>query len=664
MTPYSATNVADGHAQVGIQAETVHGDIYYQLASDASPEERFRVGVRYLDARMPTKARELIEEAVSQGHDTDEVQFHRLLALLSGRTVHQLEDNDLAALLSMCEGIGALKGSGTWAVALRVVVRLLDASDESDADDALKGLDRLPAEQRNKILDHLGVLLDGTAEDQMWYRSALRASEGRMSNDRADRIWMFFHPAPAPPRVRRPRPEAVSIADRFILIVSAAALVFALGGVGWLNLRAGGFVSDIVFVLGVAGFGVFVRAGAEHNFRQLRVQAKDRAYAISRAWRPPPVQDGFTRRVDRSFDRYFNRYVPNGADRAMWLAQTAGIRWNLRDEVVEVYREARISADRVDWLIRHLVSEVRRGWENGTLLAHRDQLRTPPRTRAERTAGLVVAWVAAVWVGAVTAWNAPLGGTLVVSVAVIAAIVGVGAFFRTAAERWRAEADAVEATQELAARTAAFDRWAEKLSRKPSDAEMAFWLDCDRRILVNDAMTHYRLSPSQVIAHAFIEAPGKSYKRARVARGPWRYSRYAMLLFLLTRDGVRQVNIDLDFLGGVSRGTQRLNYRFDAVAAVRIDGLQTPQQTFELTLVNGEPIKWRVTESSLENALPGEDARELSEVALDASGLVNTLNVLEGIAAEGKHWIVNQRDRAHDRLAGITAVARNLTTDE
>ncbi|MER5338467.1 hypothetical protein [Micromonospora sp. NPDC002717] len=230
---------------------------------------------------------------------------------------------------------------------------------------------------------------------------------------------------------------------------------------------------------------------------------------------------------------------------------------------------------------------------------------------------------------------APAGGTASVLLAVVAGVIGTRAWFRVAAERRRVRVDEMEHEQQRAARQDAYERWQKTLSRKPSDAEMAFWLECDRKILVDEAMRHYRLRPSQVIAHAFIEAPATSYKRARFPRGPWRYSRYRLLLFLLTDDGVRQVDIDLDFEAGTWRGTQRLNYRFDAVAAVRIDGVAARHQTFELMLVNGAPIRVRVAESMDEGIQPGEDVQALSQVTLDASGLTHTLTVLEGIAAEG-----------------------------
>jgi hypothetical protein len=173
-------------------------------------------------------------------------------------------------------------------------------------------------------------------------------------------------------------------------------------------------------------------------------------------------------------------------------------------------------------------------------------------------------------------------------------------------------------------------------------------------------MRRYRLTASQVIAHAFIEAPGQSAKRARIHRGPWRYSRYQMLLFLLTDDGVRQVNVDLDFEKATSQPTQRLTYRFDTVASVRIDGAPAQRQTFELTLFNGPPVQVRVTEPGGLDEAGGEDAWTFSRVALDASGLPRTLEVLEGVAAEGKEWIKRRHGRAAERIVVLSRTIQKL----
>jgi hypothetical protein len=154
-----------------------------------------------------------------------------------------------------------------------------------------------------------------------------------------------------------------------------------------------------------------------------------------------------------------------------------------------------------------------------------------------------------------------------------------------------------------------------------------------------------------VITHAFIEAPAATHKSARVRNGPPRYSRYHLLLFLLTTDGVRQMTADLDFENGSFHDRHRTNFRFDAVAAVHVSETDDHQRTFKLELVNGHSISAQVTEASTEQLAPGEDPESLSRTALDATGLTTTLHVLEGIAAEGKEWIKHESQQENGRMA-------------
>jgi hypothetical protein len=128
-----------------------------------------------------------------------------------------------------------------------------------------------------------------------------------------------------------------------------------------------------------------------------------------------------------------------------------------------------------------------------------------------------------------------------------------------------------------------------------------------------------------------------------------RYSRYSLMVFLLTSDGVRQMSADLRFLPGDVREGDRLNFRYDAVASVHVS--LTPrtsdksriQQKFKLTLVNGEPVSMIVTDLDPEDFQQGEDAESLERASLDAASVANTLHVLEGIAAEGRAWFQERR---------------------
>lgn len=225
-------------------------------------------------------------------------------------------------------------------------------------------------------------------------------------------------------------------------------------------------------------------------------------------------------------------------------------------------------------------------------------------------------------------------------------------WIRVVLERKRYAADYEEQQQRLAESKIEFARWTERLSLTPDDFEMATWLDCDRKCLMAETMKHYKLVASQVIAHTFIEAPARPYRRARVFIGPWRYSRYQLMVFLLTSDGVRQLSAVLEFQDATFHDRKRINYRFDAVASVQVTETDLHQRTFELTLVNGDPIEATVTESSTKDTdqlQQGEDSEVLSRLTLDAAGLTNTLHVLEGVAAEGKEWIGHEKRRRSAR---------------
>lgn len=653
MTPATYTNEASGNADVDVMAGVVHGGInYYQLAPDASPEEVFRVGVRYLAARMPAEARELIEKAVARGLETDEVQFYRLLALLSGRTLRQLGNEGLDSLTAICALLTPLHGDGEWTAGLRAVLALISSLPAADASLVDKELGSLLPGQRDLIVDHLGVLMDGPVEDEMWRRSVELAAARQATGDRRNRVWTFFQPVPARARTRSVQPAAYQIGDLLRAGFGLVAFLFAIANVALFLLRPAEVRPIITFVVAATGGLLFVRCGARWHFQRQRISAKD-TELVAQPWVLEAPPDGFAPGVDKLFDRYFGRYVPRGADRDYWIGQTWGIRQHLRNEMVEIYREQGVRAEQIAWLVRYLVGDVRRGWEQNTLYAYRAALRTPLGVKAACVAGLAVLGFG----GLVVMASLPLTGVAWSLLAVVAGTVATRAGFRVDSERRRVGADTEERLAQFKAREEAYKRWTRKLSVKPTDLEMADWLASDRRLLVNEALLHYRLTASQIIAQAVIEGPAPGAKRARVKHGPWRFSKYQMVLFLLTRDGVRQITIHLDFEAATAHPIQRLTYRFDAVASVRIDGLTTQRQTFALTLINGSPITMPVTEA-IGELEPGEDPVKLSQVSLDASGLPHTLDVLEGIAAEGKEWVHHQNRRTEERLADLSHALR------
>jgi hypothetical protein len=659
--PETTTNVAKDHANVDVQAGVVHGDInHFTVPPDASPEEKFEKGINLLHSGVPSRALKLIDAAVDEDYHTDKVFFYWLLALVSGRTWNELSDEETTMLRNR-NNIFLLAGDDVWADGVRTIDRLLDSTrnPETDLPVLLKELDKLEDLQRELIVTHLQLFLDGPIQDQMWARAMARDKERQAAGNRASRAWKFFQPKPADPRVRRPDPALTPITLWIQAVAGTVVFIAAAIFIGYLLAQSGRILTLLAYLLIVSVGYAGARDAVEWRFRVVRRFAKDGGFGPRRRHGTASPPGGFARRVDRSFARYFVKYVPDSKERGELLAETVGIRRSMRDELVEIYREKRISAEEIAWLIRYQVRQVRDRWRDGTLWSYRDELATPLRTRATAALGLTVSAGVGIWaVGtamSASPSNAAPSGALMLAAGWIAA----RAWLQVILERRRVAADTVESAQVLAERKAEFDRWQARLADRPEDAEMAAWLDCDRKVLLNEVLQHYRLTMSTVIAYAFVEAGASPTRRARARGGPWRYSKYRLLVFLLTNDGVRQLTVRLDFYQGTIHDRRRTNYRYEAVAAVQVRQADHDERTFELALVNGDKIKVQVIGPGMEQLQEGETAEQVSDVTLDAAGLHHTLHVLEGIAAEGREWFERERQRGETRAKNLAAAVRN-----
>lgn len=642
-------NIASSGATVGVQVGAVHGNVTNFQLRDDSAEEKYRVGAAYLDSGMPAEARDLIGRARAEGFENSEVLFHWILALLSGRSFRQFTDEDSSSFREARKLIPLYTGD-RWSDGLKVINNLLVAAENPRADMRLviRELDELEVVPRAKIVSHLEMFLVGPIEDQIWERALAQAEARRLGRDRKDRAWMFFEPDPAEPRVRPSAPVRISAAIWAGVAITSPVAAAAAGYLGWLLLARSEVLEFLAYLVNIgAGYFCCFLKGAEWRHNVERLDAKERERQPRARWSSAPA-DGFADIVDRLFSWCFTELRPDSVKKEEWKAATAGIRRYLRDEIVEIYREQEVGAFEVSWLIRYLVRDVAKRWQADTLWDYRDQLQTPTATKLVFVLGLALLLPGSVWaiVGAVPA-NPPLAIFATVILAVSGFVGGIG-WLRIVLERKRHRADCEEEQQRLANSRADYAQWKEILKLTPSDSEMATWLDSDRKCLMSEAMRHYKLVASQIIAHAFIEAPAQHCVRARDHRGPWRYSQYQLIVFLLTSDGVRQLSAIVDFSEAKFHDRKRLNYRFDAVASVQITETEQHERIFELTLVNGNPIGATVMGASTEDTgklRQGEEPDILSRLTLDAAGLTNTLHVLEGVAAEGKGWIRHQYQR-------------------
>ena len=441
----------------------------------------------------------------------------------------------------------------------------------------VKEIDALNQRQRDEIYGHLEALLEGAMEDQMWRRSVALAESQRTADDRFNRVWKFFHPTPCPPRTLRSSLPlsrcATGCAPASAPLCSSS--LWCSWSCWWRHAaRSTPFLG---LLAGLVGLAAFVIGGADRHYRRNTAAGEGSTDSSTAAAATRSATGGLRPQRGPALRPLLRPYVPEaptGPTGAPRPPDPSGICATRSSSSTGSSASRPTGSPGWSDTLWAMSGEA---WERDTLTAYRLRCASPPGRRRLHVGGLALLAAGSLWVDALPSWPAPPCPAQAGSCSRRPSRGASRALsFRIIAERRRVADDQAERSRQGNARWEAYHRWCHKLSDKPSDTEMAAWLECDRKILVDEAMQHYRLKPSHVIAHAFIEAPAPSYKRARYPQGPWRYSRYRLLLFLLTDDGVRQVNIDLDFKAGSAALTQRLNYRFDAVAAVRIDGSRHP----------------------------------------------------------------------------------------
>ena len=655
------TNIAEDSSSVGVQAGVVHEiNQFYHLPPDATPEKQYEVGVRYLDNGMPKRALELIDGAIAKDHLTSEVRFHQLLALLSGRTLQMLSDRDFARLEAAREQPGFEADDWTDGIAMIESLLANIAAPDDDHPVGLEDLDKLGEIQRRKITRHLEMFLKGPLEDQVWSRAMREAGEDQMAFDRISRTWKFFEPDPVPPRMVRPEPVTVTMGTRIRSIAATVVFASATGYLGLLLIQRGQLTAIIACLTSIVSGGLWAWNGVEWRFRNRRLRAKNLLYRSPPRQRRSTPSGGFASQVDRLFRKSFGRYVPDGADRATWLAETAGLRRSIRDEVVNSYRDSPVEADAVAWLIRYRVAVVKQRWQRNTLWDYLDQYRTPVPRKVAVVFGAAVAVVAGIRAAAGAVPVNPPRASIALLLVMASGWIATIAWLDIVVEHRRYADELAENEDVFDNSLAAYQRWRDKLADTPSDSEMARWLDCDRMLLMKEALRHYKLLPSNMIAHTFIEAPAPGCRSARILNGPWRFSRYRLLVFLLTTDGVRQMAVDLDFMKVAFENRQRTNYRFDAVASVRVTESRRHERTFELALVSGYEFDIPVSGTGEERLGSGEAPGTVADLTVDAAGLRNTLHILEGIAAEGKDWIAHEDQRSGERIRRLKHAVHGL----
>lgn len=665
-TPGTPVNVARDDAQVlAMAGHDVHvdtiilpGEAHLTVRQDAPAKEKYEAGVANLRSRNAGLARELIWQAMMGGCRNSEVVFHWLVAMLSDRTVGQFSREEIGQLRHSRHWVTE-DGSDAWADGARLINRLLDSvlpapegqtAPKPDISFLHNQVDDLQEVQRDMIRPHLELFLTGPRQDKLWQGELERARSRQHSDNRLGRAWMFFQPVPAKVDIPPPRPEWVTRADLLRMWASAVPLAVVAGYLGWelsLHVMLLGVLGSVA---GLAGGGLAAVNGLEWRFRAERQRLKEDQFLVpnpAAARSAHPLDDALSDRVGKLFDRYFRRYAPDQAERGAWKSATAGI-WRFHQgEIIEMCQGSDASADEVAWLIRFRLCRLKQRWKEGTLCDYWQVPPAPPGTVATCRAGLAVLALGGAC-AIVSLWAHPLADVVGIVVTVPAAMWAWRCLSRVRLERRRYAADSQERTQRQAEIDEEFARWSKKLERRPKDAEMADWLERDRIVLLGMALDHFHLARHLLFTHAFLEEPGVAARGMRIPGGLPRYTKYRLLVFLLVKDGVRQVRANLDTLTGALTVRERTNYRYDAIVSVRVARKVGGAQEFELRLAAGDPITVRVRDTDSEKSSRTPDAElaegtqtageEREDSPLDVASIANTLHVLEGVAAEGRNW--------------------------
>lgn len=652
--PGNAFNQAGSNSQIGVQGEyvTIHGDVKVTAAPEESPQAKYRAGVANLNSRNPGPARQLIWDAMmgweANGNQgvTGEVLFHWLVAMLSGRTVRQFTEAEIGQLRhfrSRC----TKNGSDQWWEGVRLIYQLLDSMlrspqesppQESPQDKyrpqfgtslPISRFDGLGTRQR-ELLRSLDLFLSGPRKEEMW-RDELRCARDRQrSLERLTHAWMFFHPDPARVILPGPRHERGIAADQWLMRVSAALFVALVGYLGVEFLAQGSVLGLLGYVAGLSGGIVAAAAHLE------TCNPPQRHY-------PPAVHPddghagGLSERIERIFDRQFERCEPIEINRRLWAEAAAAARQFYRDEIIAICLANGYCADQVAWLIRHEVRQMNQRWRDGSPQFPRQRPAPSARAVVARRAGLAM-----LVLGFSVVLLTARAHLLDLAVVVLSAIWAWRSWLRVSLERVESE----EHKRRQDDIDQAYIRWDTRLKDRPKDARMAAWLEDDRTVLLGMALDQFHLSRSGLVAHGFLEKPAPFAKRSQISGGLPRYQRYQIWTFLLAEDGVHQLRAYLDFLTGDLVEQEQISYGYSSIAAVRMLRRSGGVRTYELSLTAGEPITVRVRETDSRpvtqderdgDSAPAEDNGE--DTAPDVASVTNTLRLLQGVVGGGKNWL-------------------------
>ena len=532
--------------------------------------------------------------------------------MLSSRSFDDLGQEHFGAL-NKCTAMVDTGRPDEWMRALRVVTRFVGCLiyevryghlDDAELNQVFLAYDRLDDQRCEEIRRHLDLMMTGALQDRMEAKYAGEIQKLRMDGGRQERAWKFFEPDPCPPvLVHLPEPSlsgtcrAMALAGAFL---AGAALVAAF----CVTILPRPLLA-LLLAIGLGGGGyLLVTRGRPWLVRKGQLAADAARYSepVTRSRyslaQPGPENDdddGYEwgenddadarhrrelrhLRLYRSFadlwvDLRFADENPDGANkRQKWDEETRGLRAALAARVRRHYARPDRNLGEVNWLIKWHAKRARQRWDNGTLRAHRDELREGGTMDGFLFAVGMIAAAAGLICGmaGLFATNPEIGALLIVvtgagTALIIRSAADVYAIYRDLylAESALAEAEHAEEWQ-------AFEEWESQLENRPTDEEMARWLDYDKFFIKNLAMKDRNRVNRNLVTYAILTEDLWPCRSARVLYGPPRYSKYRVIVFLLTEGGVRQVSMHLNFSDGRVSNPLSHSFSYEKIAWAKV----------------------------------------------------------------------------------------------
>lgn len=679
--PWTNQNSVSDNGQVGQQIGVNFGDTafhqyetIYNVSQADPPERKEKVALNHLEGGNSRFAEQLLGELMRNGHATPERAYYYALAVLSDRSLNEIDRAVYEDFGIACKTAGQFPVDG-WLVALEVVRQFMscmwrqqrhELADQEELRKVLDAFGGLPAARRAEITRHLRMILGGAVQDRLDLVDVQRVVAERLQPNRVGRAWKFFQPRPAEPR---PLTPTAPVIEQETWLRAVGGGVGVLVGLLVLLSSPGGFGSFLALLPLVAGGYLVVHNGLERELLKLRRRRLDYEYGVPYFQRPVDspghwVPTEFVKDVFGRVENCFRDVRPHVA--GDWLGDTAGLREYLKGRFVHLYGNAQVAPAAINWLIRWHARQAAKAWLAGTLYAYQVEHQESGRTRMLYGAGVGVSALGLV----VLLGSGAVGAAVLIALGGYFGAVGVTVLVAARRDHDEARADCLRRFEE---EQQAYANWVRELADRPTDAEMGRWLDLDKAFLKTAALRRIGLDNRDLVGYVVMTEGAPKAMRARVPHGPPRFSEYVVLVFLLTKSGVREVEVDLDFLTGATKDERRTSFRYEHLVSARVSEVgirysnnerfivepgeqqgaleieKVRSRALRLTLVSRQEITVVAANFAGLTDADQEQEAELVRIALLTSGIEGALNILEAVAAEGADWITREQERRERR---------------